>query len=180
MHQHCLLKVLLEHMACHVGTFAAPACCGAVLPPSRVPPSSKLHMPPQSFVLHPATQDHRDFVSQGASAGFCMAFITPIAGTLFPAEEGGLAFAPSRLFMALLSRCWRCLHAGLHAKGSALRCSSLSPSCCEAAVCRAMSRSPRTRFSVTGSSSNPSFAATAFTPDDCTLVAAAAWRWWRS
>ncbi len=50
-------------------------------------------------------QDHRDFVSQGASAGFTMAFITPIAGTLFPAEEGGLAFAPSRLFMALISRC---------------------------------------------------------------------------
>lgn len=50
-------------------------------------------------------QSHRDFVSQGASAGFTMAFVTPIAGTLFPAEEGGLAFAPSRLFMALASRC---------------------------------------------------------------------------
>jgi Voltage gated chloride channel len=49
-------------------------------------------------------QSHRDFVSEGASAGFTMAFITPIAGTLFPAEEGGLAFAPSRLFMALMSR----------------------------------------------------------------------------
>ncbi len=44
-------------------------------------------------------------MSQGASAGFTMAFVTPIAGTLFPAEEGGLAFAPSRLFMALMGRC---------------------------------------------------------------------------